>query len=102
MTLLDRIPEGVLVAVDTAPWSYVFESHTLYSPLLRPLFDRFANGANRAGASILVLGELLVQPLGQGRADVANAYRMFFADAPIDAGSSAAPAASRRSGRGAT
>jgi predicted nucleic acid-binding protein len=81
VTLLDHIPEGATVALDTVAWVYVFDPHPLYGPVLRPLFDgRFATGRNRAGASVLALGELFVQPLSLGRADVAGQYRRFFAD----------------------
>jgi predicted nucleic acid-binding protein len=81
MTLLDQIPQGVLVAVDTAPWTYAFEAHPVYAPILQPLIDeRFATGSNRAGASVLVLAEIMVQPLSRGRHDLAAAYRQFFRD----------------------
>ena len=82
MTLLDRIPSGTLVAVDTAPWIYAFEINPRYEPILRPLFDlRFATGLNRAGASALVVAEILTHPISLGRHDLVATYRHFFQDA---------------------
>jgi len=72
VTLLDDIPEGSLVALDTMVWIYEFEAHPVFGPIVHPFFrDRLDAGKNRAGSSLLTLGELLVQPLASGRADIA-------------------------------
>jgi hypothetical protein len=61
MNLLDEIPEGALVALDTMVWIYEFEAHPRFGPVVRTLFrDGLGTGRNSAGASLLVLGELLV------------------------------------------
>lgn len=79
MSLLDDIPEGELVALDTAVWIYEVELHPSFGPVVNPFFrDRLAWGKNRAGSSFLTLAELLVQPLSLGRSDLANQYRSYF------------------------
>lgn len=83
MNLLDDIPEGCLVALDTVIWIYAVEANPVFGPIVRPFFeDRLATGRNRAASSLLALGELLVQPLIQNRADLASSYRSFFTDGP--------------------
>ena len=79
MTLLDVIPEGALVALDTVIWIYEVEAHPVFGPVVHPFFaDRLGTGRNRAGSSLLALGELLVQPLALGRLDIADAYKAYF------------------------
>ena len=84
MTLLDDIPEGSLVALDTMVWIYEFEAHADFGPIVHPFFrDRLDAGKNRTGSSLLTLGELLVQPLASGRADIADTYRRLFVSGPV-------------------
>jgi hypothetical protein len=79
MSLLHDIPEGELVGLDTAAWIYQVEMHPTFFPVVEPFFrDRLGWGRNRAGSSLLTLGELLVQPLALGRADLADEYRSYF------------------------
>jgi predicted nucleic acid-binding protein len=79
VSLLDDIPEGELVALDTAVWIYEVEANPSFAPIVNPFFrDRLAWGRNLAGSSLLALGELLVQPLAVGRADLVNQYRSYF------------------------
>ncbi len=83
MNLLDDISEGALVALDTMIWIYEFEAHPVFGPVVQPFFrDRLATGLNQAGSSRLTLGELLVQPLAAGRADIADQYRGLFTPRP--------------------
>jgi predicted nucleic acid-binding protein len=79
VSLLDAIPEGILVALDTAIWIYEVEAHAVFGPVVHSFFGgRLGAGRNRAGSSLLALGELLVQPLAAGRADLAARYRAYF------------------------
>jgi predicted nucleic acid-binding protein len=79
VSLLNDIPEGALVGLDTAAWIYEVEANPMFGPVVNPFFrDRLAQGRNRAGSSLIALGELLVQPLAVGRADLANQYRAYF------------------------
>ncbi len=83
MNLLDDIPEGSLVALDTVIWIYAVEADPVFGPIVRPFFDdRLATGRNRAASSLLALGELLVQPLSLGRTDLMVRYRGYFTATP--------------------
>lgn len=83
MSLLDDIPERELVGLDTAVWIYQVEAHPSFFPVVDPFFrDRLGQGRNPARSSLLSLGELLVQPLALGRADLANLYRSYFTPTP--------------------
>jgi predicted nucleic acid-binding protein len=76
MNLLDEIPHGSLVALDTVVWIYEFESNPVFGPITNELFQRgFGTGHCRAGCCLLALAELLVQPLSSGRLDIAEQYR---------------------------
>ena len=56
MNLLDDIPEGVPVALDTAPWIYEVEANATFWPIVHPLFvDRFKLGKNRVALELRVL-----------------------------------------------
>jgi hypothetical protein len=71
--LLSDIPEGSLVALDTIVWIYEVEAHPTFGPIVHKFFrDGLDAGRNRAGSSLLTLGELLVQPLSCGRQDLAE------------------------------
>ena len=79
MTLLEAIPEGALVALDTVAWIYEVEAHPVFGPVVNSFFqERLATGKNDAGSSLLALGELLVQPLAKGDKDLADRYRSYF------------------------
>lgn len=83
MSLLDAITPGSLVALDTVVWIYEFEAHPVFGSVTRSLFrDGFGAGFCRAACSLLVLGELLVQPLAMSRADLADRYRQLIASGP--------------------
>ncbi len=83
MNLLDDIPENTLVGIDAVIWIYEFEKNPVFAPLTEPFFrDRLNTGKNRAGASVLTLGELLVKPLALGRMDLVAAYRTTFSSRP--------------------
>lgn len=52
----------------------------MFGPVVRSFFlDGLDAGRNRAGSSLLTLGELLVQPLSVGRQDLVDRYRRIFA-----------------------
>ncbi len=73
MSLLDDIPEGVVVGLDASVWIYEFEANPTYGPIVHPFFrDRLDAGKNRFGSSLLTLAEVLVQPIALGRKDLAD------------------------------
>jgi predicted nucleic acid-binding protein len=83
MSLLDDIPEGALVGLDASIWIYEFEAHPTYGPIVHPFFrDRLDVGKNCFGASLLTLGEVLVQPIALSRTDLADRYRAAFLPRP--------------------
>lgn len=83
MNILDAIPTGSLVALDTVVWIYEFEFHPVFGPVTRILFrEGFGKAVCRAASSLLVLGEVLVEPLAKSRTDVANRYRLIISPGP--------------------
>ncbi len=78
MNLLDDIPTGGVVGLDTAPIIYYLEAYPDWGPLVRPLYEtRIIPGANAAATSAITLAEVLVKPLRTARADLASAYKAF-------------------------
>jgi predicted nucleic acid-binding protein len=76
MSLLDSLPEGCPVGVDTAPFIYFIEGHDVYGPLIRPFFaQRVKPGLNQIITSVVTLSEMLVQPLRDERTDAIERYR---------------------------
>ncbi len=83
MALLDDIPLGTVVALDTAPLIYFIEAHPQFGPIIRPLFvDRLGPGLNRGITSVVTLSEVLVQPLRMGRNDLVQQHRDFLTATP--------------------
>jgi uncharacterized protein len=79
MNLIDAVPAGAVVALDTMVWIYELEAHPEFGPIVRSFFrDGLEAGRNRAGSSLLTLGELLVQPLSLGRLELVDRYRRIF------------------------
>ncbi|MBI5367348.1 MAG: PIN domain-containing protein [Planctomycetes bacterium] len=72
------VPDGAVVALDTAPLIYFIESHPIFAPLVRPLLvDELESGRLRCVTTVLTLAEVLVQPLALGRMDLAVRYQAF-------------------------
>ena len=84
MSLLDDIPEGVVVGLDTAPIIYYVEAHPLYGPLVRSfVLARVQTALNVALTSTVSLVEVLVVPLRTRRLDLVSAYQDFLVNFPI-------------------
>jgi predicted nucleic acid-binding protein len=83
MSILDVLPPGGVVALDTVVWIYEFENHPTFGQVTRTLFrDGFGSGRCRAACSLLVLGEILVQPIANSRGDIADQYRKVLSSGP--------------------
>lgn len=62
------------VFFDTASIVYFIEANPRFEPLVRPAFELVAAGDVEGLTSVIVLAEVLVQPLKHGRADLARTY----------------------------
>jgi predicted nucleic acid-binding protein len=83
MSLLDDLPEGVVIGLDTAPLIYFIEGHDRYGPVMRPLFEeRTERGLNEAVTPVVSLAEVLVQPLATGHPDLVQRYRDLLLQGP--------------------
>jgi predicted nucleic acid-binding protein len=83
MNLLDDLPTGAVIGLDTAPLIYFIEAHDRYGPVVRPLFEeRIGRGLNEAVTSVVSLAEVLVQPLATARPDLVQRYRDLLLQGP--------------------
>lgn len=76
MGKLERdLPQHAIVAVDTAPFIYLWERHPRYFSLSEALF-RYLSEPNVQGiTSVITLIEACVYPQQQGRLDLVAAYQ---------------------------
>jgi hypothetical protein len=74
--------EGKVVGLDTAPLIYLIEEHPVYLPLVRPFFEAADRGRLSFVTSVVTLLEVLVQPLRQGKEELARKYRTSCWDPP--------------------
>ena len=83
MNLLDDVPLGAVVGLDTAPIIYFIEAHPKYGPLVLPFFEqRLQQGANQGVTSVVSLAEVLVKPLSASRQDLIQRFRDLLTRAP--------------------
>ena len=75
MEQLTPLITGRLVAFDSAPLIYYIEEHPDYLIVVDELFGLLDSGATQGMTSVLTLEEVLVKPLREGRADLADQYR---------------------------
>ncbi|MCI5141075.1 MAG: type II toxin-antitoxin system VapC family toxin [Candidatus Electrothrix sp. ATG1] len=67
--------QGQLIALDTAPLIYFIEEHPTYCPVVEPFFEQLDKGAVQVVTSVITLTEVLVKPLRDGDAQLAEQYR---------------------------
>src|SRR5579885_1221613 len=97
MNLLDDIPPGAVVGLDTAPIIYFLEAYPDWGPLVRPLFEtRIIPGANTAATSTITLAEVLIKPLRAARVDLAATYKAFLTNSPHETLAVITPAVAER------
>ena len=75
MKLDDAITGVDRLGFDTAPVIYFVEAHPRYDALVTAIFQRLAAGTLSGVTSVITLTEVLVHPLRQGNAQLADAYR---------------------------
>lgn len=73
---------GQTVGLDTAPLIYFIEKHPERAAKLRPFFAAAERQEFRVVTSLVPLLEVLVQPLRNGREDVAREYREIILRSP--------------------
>lgn len=82
MTLLDAIPAGSTVTIDSAPVIYVLEGHRTLADRFAELFAAVDRGHVFAVISPITLAEVLAGPLQQGRDALAARYRQALTSGP--------------------
>ena len=80
MALVDEIPGGSSIALDTDCSIYYVEEHERYLPIVEPLIDAVISGVLRAHVSVVSLLEVLVLPLREQRPDLVREYREILTD----------------------
>ena len=74
-SILDGLPVGGTVTMDTAPLIYYLEDHPDFADRYAPVFDAAANGTLRIAVSAVTLAEVLAGPLKAGNEILAARYR---------------------------
>ena len=82
MSLLELIPEGTMVTVDTAPIIYVLEGHPRLAARYAALFEAVDAGRNAIVVSAVTLAEVLAGPLRRQREALAMRYRQALVESP--------------------
>jgi len=77
---LDSLPEGSLIAIDTAPLIYWLEDHPRWGAAYAALFEGLDAGRWQGLLSTVTLAELLTGPLQQGRDELAERYAAALSD----------------------
>lgn len=67
--------EGRVVGLDSAPLIYFIEENPTYLHIMDAFFEAMTGGEFRVVTSVLTLSEVLVYPLRQGNAALAQQYR---------------------------
>jgi predicted nucleic acid-binding protein len=80
--LVERLTGKERVFLDTMSVIYFIEQNTAYAGLLRPVFEWVDSGIIAGISSYVTLLEILVQPLSQGRTDLAAQYRLTLTRSP--------------------
>jgi predicted nucleic acid-binding protein len=73
--IVDRLGGTRVVHVDTCALIYVLEQRAPWDALMRSVLVEFESGRLGGTSSVLTLLEVLVQPLKEGRRDLADRYR---------------------------
>ena len=102
MALVDELPRGTRLALDSNALIYFMEEHPQLGSVLEPVFQLIADGAYDAVVSVISLLEVLVAPLRAGQTALAEQYRDLLSDTrgvtliPVTAAAVAERAASIR------
>jgi predicted nucleic acid-binding protein len=72
---LDRLPDGALLLMDTAPIVYFLEAHPKFAKVFKSLFERHAAGELRFAVTTVTIAEVLTGPLQSGNEALAERFR---------------------------
>jgi len=73
--VLDDLPQGALVLMDSAPVIYVLEGHPKFGPRFKPLFEAHGAGHLRFAVTTITIVEVLTGPLQSADDALARRYR---------------------------
>jgi predicted nucleic acid-binding protein len=76
----DALPDGSLIAIDTAPLIYWLEDHPRWGAAYASLFEGIASGRWRGLISTVTLAEVVTGPLQLGREQLAERYEASLSD----------------------
>jgi predicted nucleic acid-binding protein len=72
---LDKLPDGALLLMDTAPIVYFLEAHPKFAKVFKPLFERHAAGELHFAVTTVTIAEVLTGPLQSGNEALAERFR---------------------------
>jgi predicted nucleic acid-binding protein len=72
--MLERIPTGALMVVDSAPIIYYLENHPKFAARFAPYFEATENGTLEIAISAITLAEVVTGPLQSGNELLATQY----------------------------
>ena len=73
--LIEAIPSGSLLTLDSAPIIYFLENHPGLAGRYAPLFDAAAQGSVSIAVSAITVAEVIAGPLAAGKEALAEQYR---------------------------
>nr|MBF0222377.1 PIN domain-containing protein [Desulfobulbaceae bacterium] len=79
---LNKLPDGSLVTVDSAPIIYFLEGHSTYSQHFMPLFEQIDSGRLLAIISPVTVAEVVAGPLGHNNELLADRYYQALTSGP--------------------
>ncbi len=80
--LIDHLPAGSIIGIDTSPFIYQLEAAPGRLGIVAPFFQALARGKFFGVTSVLTLMELAVRPLQLGRPEVADDYELTLQNYP--------------------
>ncbi len=79
---LKDIPDGVLIALDSAPIIYYLQDHPRFASRFSPLFDAATEGRLALAISTITLAEVMAGPFAAGNEVLAMQYREVICHSP--------------------
>lgn len=79
---LKDIPDGALIALDSAPIIYYLQDHPRFAPRFSSLFDAAAEGRLTLAISTITLAEVMAGPFAAGNEVIAMQYQEVLCRSP--------------------